>query len=65
MLVNTAGGVLNFVSIHQLTNQWTDILVSSPGQTAVLNVATWLSRTTMDSVGEGVRNDALFLDGNQ
>jgi len=33
-------------------NQWTDILVSSPDQTAVFNVATWLSRATMDSVGE-------------
>jgi len=36
----------------ELTNQWTDVLVSSPGQTAVFNVATWLSRATMDSIGE-------------
>ncbi|EKM80790.1 hypothetical protein AGABI1DRAFT_55872 [Agaricus bisporus var. burnettii JB137-S8] len=46
-----------FVSIFrrvsaEMTNQWTDILVSSPGQSAVLNVATWLSRATMDSIGE-------------
>jgi hypothetical protein len=36
-----------------LTAQWTDILASSINQSAVLNVASWLSRATMDSVGEG------------
>ncbi|KXN90138.1 Cytochrome P450 4A4 [Leucoagaricus sp. SymC.cos] len=36
----------------ELTNQWTDVLASSPDQTAVFNVATWLSRATMDSIGE-------------
>ncbi|KAF9484508.1 cytochrome P450 [Pholiota conissans] len=39
----------------ELTSQWTDILASSPDQTAVLNVASWLSRATMDSIGEGRR----------
>ncbi|KAF9467351.1 cytochrome P450 [Collybia nuda] len=46
-----------FVPIFQkmgaeLTAQWADILTSSPNQTAVLNVAAWLSRATMDSIGE-------------
>ncbi|KAF8197990.1 cytochrome P450 [Pholiota molesta] len=36
----------------ELTSQWTDILASSADQTAVLNVASWLSRATMDSIGE-------------
>ncbi|KAF5321513.1 hypothetical protein D9619_001359 [Psilocybe cf. subviscida] len=36
----------------ELTAQWTDILASSPDQSAVINVATWLSRATMDSIGE-------------
>ncbi|KNZ72214.1 Leukotriene-B4 omega-hydroxylase 3 [Termitomyces sp. J132] len=36
----------------ELTAQWTDILASSPGQTAEFNVASWLSRATMDSIGE-------------
>ncbi|KAJ2931308.1 hypothetical protein H1R20_g5845, partial [Candolleomyces eurysporus] len=36
----------------ELTAQWTDILASSRDQTAVLNVASWLSRATMDSIGE-------------
>lgn len=36
----------------ELTQQWSDIVASSPGQSAVLNVASWLSRATMDSVGE-------------
>ncbi|KAK7472961.1 hypothetical protein VKT23_001065 [Stygiomarasmius scandens] len=48
----------SFVSIFnrmaaQLTSQWTDLLASSPDQAAVLNVASWLSRVTMDSLGEG------------
>lgn len=36
----------------ELTAQWTDILASSRDQSAVLNVANWLSRATMDSIGE-------------
>ncbi|KAF4621387.1 hypothetical protein D9613_000522 [Agrocybe pediades] len=36
----------------ELTAQWTDILASSPDQTSVFNVASWLSRATMDSIGE-------------
>ncbi|KDR75313.1 hypothetical protein GALMADRAFT_249339 [Galerina marginata CBS 339.88] len=36
----------------QLTAQWSDILASSPDQSAVFNVASWLSRATMDSIGE-------------
>ncbi|THV06716.1 cytochrome P450 [Dendrothele bispora CBS 962.96] len=36
----------------QLTAQWSDMLASSPDQSAVLNVASWLSRVTMDSLGE-------------
>jgi len=36
----------------ELTAQWTDILASSVDQTAIFNVASWLSRATMDSVGE-------------
>lgn len=36
----------------ELTAQWTDILASSRDQSAVLNVASWLSRATMDSIGE-------------
>ncbi|KAF8813700.1 cytochrome P450 [Phlegmacium glaucopus] len=36
----------------ELTAQWTDILASSTDQSAVLNVASWLSRATMDSIGE-------------
>ncbi|EAU91561.1 hypothetical protein CC1G_02050 [Coprinopsis cinerea okayama7 len=36
----------------ELTAQWSDILASSADQSAVLNVANWLSRTTMDSIGE-------------
>jgi len=36
----------------ELTAQWSDILASSPDQSTVLNVAAWLSRTTMDSIGE-------------
>lgn len=39
--------------IGQLTAQWTDALVNSPDQSAVMNVASWLSRATMDSIGEG------------
>ncbi|KJA27724.1 hypothetical protein HYPSUDRAFT_62766 [Hypholoma sublateritium FD-334 SS-4] len=36
----------------ELTAQWNDILASAPDQSAVLNVASWLSRATMDSIGE-------------
>ncbi|GLB37309.1 putative cytochrome p450 [Lyophyllum shimeji] len=36
----------------ELTAQWTDIIASSADQTAEFNVATWLSRSTMDSIGE-------------
>ncbi|KAG6857779.1 hypothetical protein H0H87_004195 [Tephrocybe sp. NHM501043] len=37
----------------ELTAQWTDMLASTVDQTAEFNVATWLSRATMDSIGEG------------
>jgi hypothetical protein len=37
----------------QLSAQWKDMLASAPDQTEVMNVAPWLSRATMDSVGEG------------
>ncbi|KAF8909913.1 cytochrome P450 [Mucidula mucida] len=36
----------------QLTVKWNDILLGMPGHAADLNVATWLSRATMDSLGE-------------
>jgi len=36
----------------ELTAQWTDIIASSADQTAKFNVAAWLSRATMDSIGE-------------
>ncbi|KAF5385861.1 hypothetical protein D9615_002355 [Tricholomella constricta] len=36
----------------ELTAQWTDILVSCVDQAAEFNVASWLSRATMDSIGE-------------
>lgn len=36
----------------ELTAQWMDIIASSVDQSAVLNVASWLSRATMDSIGE-------------
>ncbi|KAF9528519.1 cytochrome P450 [Crepidotus variabilis] len=36
----------------QLTEQWNDILASSPDQSAVVNVSKWLSRATMDCLGE-------------
>ncbi|KAH9485227.1 Cytochrome P450 monooxygenase 169 [Psilocybe cubensis] len=36
----------------ELSAQWSDILASSPDQSAVFNVASWLSRATMDSIGE-------------
>ncbi|KAF8629180.1 hypothetical protein AX17_005765 [Amanita inopinata Kibby_2008] len=39
-------------SAVELTMQWNDIVVSSPNQSAVFNVASWLSRATMDSIGE-------------
>lgn len=29
-----------------------EMLASSPGQTDVINVSPWLSRTTMDTIGE-------------
>ncbi|KAE9408599.1 cytochrome P450 [Gymnopus androsaceus JB14] len=35
-----------------LTAHWNDLLASSPEQSAELNVASWLSRATMDSIGE-------------
>ncbi|KAF8893943.1 cytochrome P450 [Infundibulicybe gibba] len=40
------------VGTEVLTAQWNDILASSADQSAVLNVASWLSRATMDSIGE-------------
>ncbi|KAF8638059.1 hypothetical protein AX16_010691 [Volvariella volvacea WC 439] len=36
----------------ELTAQWTDMLAGSPDQAVTLNVASWLSRATMDSIGE-------------
>ncbi|KAF9070864.1 cytochrome P450 [Rhodocollybia butyracea] len=47
----------SFVSIFrkvasELGAQWNDFLASSPDQTAEFNVAPWLSRATMDSIGE-------------
>ncbi|KIM45089.1 hypothetical protein M413DRAFT_441752 [Hebeloma cylindrosporum] len=36
----------------ELTAQWTDTLMNSPDQSAVMNVASWLSRATMDSIGQ-------------
>ncbi|TFK44496.1 cytochrome P450 [Crucibulum laeve] len=36
----------------ELTAQWNDMLASSPDQSDIINVASWLSRATMDSVGE-------------
>lgn len=36
----------------ELTAQWTDIIASSADQTSKFNVAAWLSRATMDSIGE-------------
>ncbi|PPQ93679.1 LOW QUALITY PROTEIN: hypothetical protein CVT25_012738 [Psilocybe cyanescens] len=39
--------------MQPLTAQWSDILASSSDQCAVFNVASWLSRATMDSIGEG------------
>lgn len=45
--------VANDRLFHQLTAQWMDIIASSVDQSAVLNVASWLSRATMDSIGEG------------
>ncbi|KIK68917.1 hypothetical protein GYMLUDRAFT_34925 [Collybiopsis luxurians FD-317 M1] len=46
-----------FVPIFQrgasnLTAIWNDILASSPNASAEVNVAAWLSRVTMDSLGE-------------
>ncbi|KAF9047357.1 cytochrome P450 [Panaeolus papilionaceus] len=36
----------------QLTERWADLIAASPDQSVVLNVASWLSRATMDSIGE-------------
>jgi cytochrome P450 len=46
-----------FVPIFQkiaaeLTLQWNDLILHSPDQSVVVNVASWLSRATMDSIGE-------------
>ncbi|TFK25554.1 cytochrome P450 [Coprinopsis marcescibilis] len=52
----------------ELTAQWTDILASSKDQSAVMNVANWLSRTTMDSIGEAAFDyhfGALTNDDNE
>ncbi|KAK0461023.1 cytochrome P450 [Desarmillaria tabescens] len=47
----------SFIPIFQRTGselvaKWTDILAGSPSQSVEMNVATWLSRATMDSLGE-------------
>ncbi|KAK0195663.1 cytochrome P450 [Armillaria mellea] len=47
----------SFIPIFQRTGselvaKWTDILAGSPNQSVEMNVATWLSRATMDSLGE-------------
>ncbi|KAG6821030.1 hypothetical protein H0H93_007920 [Arthromyces matolae] len=39
-------------TMSKVGGEWTDILVSSPDQSAEFNVASWLSRATMDSIGE-------------
>ena len=52
MLYPFPGGLI-VTDALQLTEQWNDILASSPDQSAVVNVSKWLSRATMDCLGEG------------
>ena len=44
------GGILN---IYQVTTKWRDILTGSANSQAVINVSDWLSRATLDVIGEG------------
>ncbi|KIY71128.1 cytochrome P450 [Cylindrobasidium torrendii FP15055 ss-10] len=41
-----------FRTASQLTVKWSDILTRESDTSATINVATWLSRATMDSLGE-------------
>lgn len=47
----------------QLTQKWKDEIISlDPTGQPVVNVATWLSRTTLDIIGEG-RLCAVVMTG--
>ncbi|OJA15903.1 hypothetical protein AZE42_11499 [Rhizopogon vesiculosus] len=36
----------------QLSNKWMDVIMNSKEQSAVLNIPAWLSRATLDAIGE-------------
>ncbi|KAG1737830.1 cytochrome P450 [Suillus paluster] len=38
---------------ESMSNKWTDIISNSKEQSAVLNVSAWLSRATLDAIGQG------------
>jgi hypothetical protein len=39
--------------IAKLGSKWTDIITSSPDSSAVLDIPSWVSRATLDAIGEG------------
>jgi hypothetical protein len=43
----------------QVSAKWIDIIGDNNGEKAVLNVHAWLSRATLDAIGEGM---SLFLE---
>jgi len=47
---------LNDDVISQLCNRWMDAINSSKEQSAVLNIPAWMSRATLDAIGEGKIN---------
>ena len=41
------------LTTHQVTTKWRDILTGTADSQAVINVSDWLSRATLDVIGEG------------
>lgn len=52
-----------FIIRVQLGNKWKDILIASPKEGSVFNVADWFSRATLDAMGVGTIR--LFDDAYQ
>jgi hypothetical protein len=36
-----------------MSNKWMDLITNSKQQSAVLNIPVWVSRATLDAIGEG------------
>lgn len=44
---------ISFEFSYQMSTQWKDMISTSLDQSALVNIPAWLSRATLDAIGEG------------